>query len=349
MRTGPWSTGDSGHARAADTTNATGSPWLTLCGQTSFGPVKGDCSGAEGKRETGRQGGRERWREKREREKEREVGGKRESAAQQPVVSSELHGCERAAARVVARARKWGGERRVICALTFLDGAPCHATGAPSQTSVTPHHAMPRDARTLHHACCRGHNRMQPCVRTNAANTPPLRFVQFSSVIIQSSVQFTFKVQFSFHVQSSVQLDFIGHHFLLRSSFKVLVVLHLPSVQFRPCSVCLVTLSHSNEDPFFLELDAPAASYPPQNSTMGMPCRVACLTTPCHGAFVSSSHCLRKVADVGGTNFAKHTHQTCSAPFGQLYSDVHDSFGIELRLQSSSGASSGRVQGRGGG
>ena len=38
-RSGPWSIGNSGHARAVDTANATGNPRLTLCGQTSFGRV----------------------------------------------------------------------------------------------------------------------------------------------------------------------------------------------------------------------------------------------------------------------------------------------------------------------
>ena len=54
---GPWSTGNSGHARAVDTTNATGSTRLTVCGRTSFGLAKQDCRGAEGKRDAGSEGG----------------------------------------------------------------------------------------------------------------------------------------------------------------------------------------------------------------------------------------------------------------------------------------------------
>ena len=45
VRSGPWSTGNSGHARAVVTTNATGSPWVTSCGQTSFGPARQRCRG----------------------------------------------------------------------------------------------------------------------------------------------------------------------------------------------------------------------------------------------------------------------------------------------------------------
>ena len=62
--------------------NATGNPRLTLCGQTSFGPVKQDCRGAGGKRVGEMHGARERWKGdrwgrkgKREREREREREG----------------------------------------------------------------------------------------------------------------------------------------------------------------------------------------------------------------------------------------------------------------------------------
>ena len=79
---GPWSTGDGGHARAVDMANATGSPRLTVCGQTSFGPAKQDCRGAEGKRAGEMHGAREGWKRDRgkerarEREREREKGGR---------------------------------------------------------------------------------------------------------------------------------------------------------------------------------------------------------------------------------------------------------------------------------
>ena len=44
-----------------NTANATGNPRLTLCGQTSFGLVKQDCRGAEGKRVGEMHGAREGW------------------------------------------------------------------------------------------------------------------------------------------------------------------------------------------------------------------------------------------------------------------------------------------------
>ena len=72
--------GARGHARVVDIANATGSPRLTARGQTSFGLVKQDCRGAEGKRAGETHGAREGWKrdrgKERAREREREKGGR---------------------------------------------------------------------------------------------------------------------------------------------------------------------------------------------------------------------------------------------------------------------------------